>query len=254
MSFYEDIAGEYDSIVGAASRAEAAGRFVDWLVAKHRPRRAVEVACGTGLYARALAACGLSVVATDVSPAMLEQARAIPVAGPRRIEWVQATMQDVADRVSGPFDALLCMGNSLPHLLTDADLATAAKGFARLLSPGGVAVIQLLNYHRVLARGERFVGASRQGDREYIRFYDFLGELLRFNILELEWAAAGADPASRFHQTTLRPWRTEQVADALRGGGFAWVELFGGLDRSAFDPQESDTVLMIATRGDREIA
>lgn len=283
MGFYDEIAGEYGRIVNAGSRAQAAGRLADWLAAERRPRRALEAACGTGLYARVLAERGVDVVATDLSAAMLEQARSTPSPGPGRIEWVQATMQDAASRVAGPFDALLCMGNSLPHLLTEADLGQALSGFARLLSPAGLAVVQMLNYHRVLARGERFVGASRQGGREYIRFYDFLGELVQFNILELRWAErgkTGTDPVFRgstnsppraasrgngndaesevrpcfspdshlLHQTQLRPWRAEQAAAAFREAGFAKVELYGGLDRPAFDPQESEMVMIVATR------
>ena len=82
-------------------------------------------------------------------------------------------MQELAEKVPGPLDAALCMGNSLPHLLTDADLSAALESFRRVLRPGGLLATQVLNYARVLARGERIVGIDRHGERLYVRFYDF---------------------------------------------------------------------------------
>ena len=43
-------------------------------------------------------------------------------------------MQNLPASLAGPFDALLCMGNSLPHLLTDEDLTAALSGFRRRLA------------------------------------------------------------------------------------------------------------------------
>jgi SAM-dependent methyltransferase len=55
-----------------------------------RPKRVLEIAAGTGVVTRALAAAlpDAGIVATDLNPAMLEQARAIGTARP--VEWRQA--------------------------------------------------------------------------------------------------------------------------------------------------------------------
>jgi SAM-dependent methyltransferase len=249
MGFYDELAGEYDTIVGAASRASAAAKFADWLVRTHAPARVLETACGTGLYAQVLAQRGVQVVAADLEPAMIARARRSPQRG-TPIEWLCAPMQTIADHVQGPFDAVLCMGNSLPHLLTDADLAATLAGFRRLLRPGGAAVIQLLNYTRVLDRRERIVGITRHEgkdeSREYVRFYDFLESgLVRFNILGIRWAADGCQ--HELHHTDLRPYRPADVSAALRSAGFARVDLFGSLDGQPFDEAKNETVMCVAS-------
>ncbi len=247
MSFYDELAGEYDILVDAASRLASGMKFADWLLQAHAPRRVLDTACGTGMYARLLAERGVQVTAADLEPAMIARARRDPQHG-TAIEWLCAPMQTIADHVQGPFDAVLCMGNSLPHLLSDADLAATLTGFRRLLKAGGLAVIQLLNYTRVLGRHERIVGITRhQGDnetREYIRFYDFLEGRLRFNVLVIRWADGQCE--HQLHHTDLRPYRPEEVRAALLAAGFARVDLFGTLDAQPFDPAASETVMCVA--------
>ena len=155
-------------------------------------------------------------------------------------------MQALADRVEGPVDAVVCMGNSLPHLLTDDDLAATLAGFHSMLAPGGITVIQLLNYQRLLAAGERVVGVTRSGDSHYLRFYDFGTDLIQFNILEMHWT--GSECEHHLHQTPLRPYTAADLEPALAEADFVNVEVFGGLDLSEFQPAESDQLLLIAHR------
>ncbi len=244
MSFYDRLASDYDRIVDVRRREAAAERFAGRLVADFGVRRALEVACGTGLYARALAGAGVEVVASDLSGEMLAEARQ---AGGGGVTWIEAPMERIADHVADGFDAVLCMGNSLPHLLEDDVLAEALAGFARLLREGGLAVMQLLNYDRVLARGERFVGASRRGQTEYVRFYDFGADRLRFNILELRWQGERVEHA--LHATELRPYRAGELAEALSSAGFGRIERFSGLGLEPFDARDSDGLLIVAHRG-----
>jgi SAM-dependent methyltransferase len=246
MGFYEEIAGSYDEVVGRAGREDAARRLVDWLICERGVGRVLDVACGTGLHAGLLAERGVAVTASDASEAMVAQARRRlgPTAG--RIRWLHAPMEDVAAEAHGPFDAILCLGNSLPHLLTDEQLDRAVRGWRGLLAPGGVALVQWLNYGRILERRERIVGVTREGPTEYVRFYDFLEERVRFNLLILRWEAGRC--GHELHETTLRPWRPEQVGSAFEEGGFARPAFHGGMPEARFDPHESEVVMLIAAR------
>jgi glycine/sarcosine N-methyltransferase len=242
VDFYDAIAGEYDTIVDDDARRDSARRLAGWLVESLGAQRVLDVACGTGLHVRALSERGVDVVAADASEAMLRQARAHDAEG--RVAWVHSPMQEIAEQVRGPFDAILCLGNSLPHLLTDAELQAALRGFASLLAPGGAALIQLLNYDRILARRERIVGITRRGDTQYIRFYDFLPNRLRFNLLEVSWRGEQAD--HRLHQTELRPFRSGELCDALRIAGFAPPAMYDGPSLGAFDSEASEGLLLVA--------
>ena len=244
MDFYDQIAAEYDHIVDPGDRAEGARRFVARLSERHAVASAVAAACGTGLYAQALADHGAAVIAADISEPMLQQAQ-LAVDDPR-VRWVCTPMQALADHVADPVDAVVCMGNSLPHLLTDDDLAATLAGFHSMLAPGGIAVIQLLNYQRLLAASERIVGVTRSGDSHYLRFYDFGPDLIQFNILEMHWT--GSECEHHLHQTPLQPYTAADLEPALAAAGFVNVETFGGLDLSPFQPAESDQLLLIAHR------
>lgn len=244
MGLYEQIASEYDDVTGQAARIEPVRRFLAELGGRHRLGRVLDAACGTGLHAVLLAQGGAAVTGADLSEPMLDQARRRADEAGAVVHWLAAPMQQLAARVPGPFDAVLCLGNSLPHLLQPGELDATLAGFASLLAPGGVVVLQLLNYSRILARGERIIGVTRSAGREYVRFYDFLGDLVQFNVLTLEWT--DGECRTDLASTPLRPYRPADIADSLRRGGLAHIEQFGGLDFRPFDETQSDVLLILA--------
>lgn len=247
MDLYEHIANDYDAVTGAIGRRQAAREMLAELRRRHPFERVLDVACGNGMHAMMLAEMGVSVSAGDISEAMLDQARHRARDAGLNIRWVHEPMQDIAGRVEGPFDAILCLGNSLPHLLDPRELTRALAGFAGLLSPKGVVVLQLLNYTRILAGQERIVGVTRQGDTEYVRFYDFLDDLVRFNVLKLTWSADGC--THDLADALLRPYKREEIAAACRTAGLARVDCYAGGTFADFDERNSDTLLLIAGQG-----
>lgn len=248
MSFYDRLAGQYDRIVAEHDRSEAARTFAEGFESlRFRPQRVLDVACGTGEYALAFARRGCEVVGVDLSERMLSIARDRAEERGLDIRWEQAAMQTLDSRRArqwGRFDAVLCMGNSLPHLASVRELRRTLRGFARRLNPSGAAAVQVLNYPRILQRGERILGVTREGDLEYVRFYDFLPRRVRFNVLQMHWREGKCE--TRLHQTLLRPWGGEEIEDGFARAGLQRVRHYGGLDLSAFDPERSPTRLTLA--------
>lgn len=244
MDFYDGIAGEYDEITGSAERSAKAEGFVKELQARYPVKSALDAACGTGVYTIPLARMGVRTVGSDISAAMLAQARRRAEEAGAPVEWVCSPMQELTAHVRERFDAVLCMGNSFPHLLADADRDTALDAFRELLNPGGVLVLQLLNYARILARQERIVGIDRHGERQYVRFYDFLPRQVRFNILTIAWQ--GRQCRHELHSTLLRPYTAKEMHDALARRGLREIELYAGLGFAPFDEERSETVMLIA--------
>ena len=246
MDFYDEIASDYDAMTGAGQRAARAEVFLRELVSRYRIESALDAACGTGLYAIALAKMGVRVVGADISAAMIDQARQNANQAGAQVDWLCEPMQKLDYKARGPFDAVLCMGNSIPHLLSDKDLRTALGGFAELLRPDGIVVVQLLNYGRVLAEKERIVGINRAGDKEYVRFYDFLPDRVRFNILEIDWSAGQC--THRLHSTELRPYTADDVATAMMRQGCSSVDFYSGLSFDGFDRRTGETVTLVGTK------
>ncbi|MBT3202383.1 MAG: class I SAM-dependent methyltransferase [Phycisphaerales bacterium] len=248
MNFYDNIADSYAQLTGTAARQPSAQRFVRELTQRFHITSAIDAACGTGLFAIELARCGVTVVGSDISVGMLRSAPgAAEAAGvdTKLCSWLEAPMQGLIGRVSGDRDAVLCMGNSLPHLLTDDELKSAIEGFFKLLAPGGVVAIHLLNYSRVLSAAERIVGITRHGAKEFVRFYDFNRDMIDFNILEIDCDSEGRC-SHKLSTTPLKPYLHSELCDALAAGGFGQIETFGDLQFSPFDPETSDTLLLVA--------
>jgi glycine/sarcosine N-methyltransferase len=147
-------------------------------------------------------------------------------------------------------DAALCLGNSLPHLLTDEALTGALVDFAAVLRPGGLLIIQNRNFDRVWAERERFMGPqSHQQDGDewlFIRFYDFHEDTLTFNMIRLRRTADGWTQDAQ--ATELRPIFSGDLAAALAAAGFGGITFYGGYDGSAFEPGRSGDLLAVAIR------
>jgi len=100
----------------------------------------LEVGCGPGRMTGALAERFDRVVAVDVSPAMLEQARAVVTAPNVQFAVVSGERLDgVAD---GSADALVCY-LVLQHLPARRVIESYLREFVRVLAPGGEAYVQI---------------------------------------------------------------------------------------------------------------
>jgi len=249
MDLYEHIADDYDTVTDAAGRGQAAREMLAELRRRHPFESVLDVACGNGMHAMILAEMGASVTAVDISEAMLDQARRRADAAGLDVRWVHSPMQEIhdSDQGQGPFDAILCLGNSLPHLLDPRQLLQTMATFSLLVAPQGIVVLQLLNYARVLARRERIVGITRNGDTEYVRFYDFLEDLVRFNVLKLTWSADGC--GHDLAHALLRPYKREEIAAVCRKVNLEQIEYYTGTNFTDFDEQNSDTLLLVAHPG-----
>jgi SAM-dependent methyltransferase len=123
------------------------------------PGRALDAACGTGRHAARLVALGHSVVGIDLTPEMLERARAnVPQA-----EFLEGDLLAIP-AADDKFDIVVC-GLALSHL---EDLGSGVHELARVLRPGGQLIVSVL--HPVLAHlGWQAPFANPDGERGFVR-------------------------------------------------------------------------------------
>ncbi|MEU0337281.1 class I SAM-dependent methyltransferase [Streptomyces sp. NPDC006193] len=134
MLDYEKEAEGYDALRGGEARAAAAAEAVLGLI-PGGAGRLLDVACGTGIVTRRLAAArpGLRVTGADLTPAMVRRAAARLPGAIVRADSRRLPFRD------GGFDAVTTVW--LLHLLDDPeDLRAVVAECARVLRPGGVYV------------------------------------------------------------------------------------------------------------------
>lgn len=119
------------------------GAIVEAVLAQS-PRRVIDLGCGEGWLARALAARGVQVLGIDAVPALVDAARQ---QGGGRFE-VMTYEQLGAGGLQAKADVVVCNFSLLGHVSTDAVLAAVPD----LLEPGGVLLVQTL--HPPAACGE----------------------------------------------------------------------------------------------------
>jgi glycine/sarcosine N-methyltransferase len=250
VPLYDDLSADYDRFVNWPARLAHELPFLERVLQAHGAKRVLDAACGTGRHALALTRRGYQADGADLSPRMVERARAAAVEAGLAARFEVGGLGELASTLPGPYDAVLCLGNSLPHLLTPEAVQGALADFREVLRPGGVLVIQNRNYDRVWRERQRFmpIEARREGEREWLffRFMDFHEATLTFNMVTLR--RDGAEWSYRVGATELRPIFEAELAAWLPAAGFR-VTFYGSYEGVPFDPRTSGDLIAVAVNG-----
>jgi len=242
--FYDFLASRYDTMTRFRQRLEGETALLRRWWERYRFSTALDVGCGTGVHAIALARLGVSVTGVDTSAAMLERARLNAKASKVSVQWIQGEMQQLEKIVHQPFQAIFCLGNTLPHLTGTDELLHVFQQFRRILTPNGVLVIQLLNYQKILNERKRILSIRQVGNILFIRFYDFLEPHIRFNILTIQ--REGDSFQHNLHSTLLFPFHRAEVETGLKQAGFSRINFWGDMKFSPFSPEKSGNLVAAA--------
>lgn len=258
-TFYDTLAPIYDRMIRWESRMKFETPLFADLWARYGTRRVLDAACGSGHHLRLFCEQGLEATGADASQAMLDLARQQIEELPegRRPALVQAVWSELPGKVSGTFDAVVCVGNSLPYV-TEADaLHRSLEGLWACVEPGGFLLIQFKNFAGMRARGEQFLplsaGTDPSNGREVLclRIYEWDKRIVNFKVVLLrrgEEAGSSAGGWTMDHWTTpLATYGPADVIVPLEAMGAA-TELYGSLAMDAFDPVASPDVVILACR------
>lgn len=137
MSIYKDYAEVYDQS-GQLAFSLRMLPYLQQLLERHpvQGRVMLELACGTGTVAIAMARAGWRVYGVDGSAEMLAQARAKVGEGEEAPIWSQQDMRYflLPERLS----LVTCLYDSLNYMLTSEDLLAVFRRVFRALLPGGL--------------------------------------------------------------------------------------------------------------------
>ena len=204
-----------------------------------RMRRLLEIACGSGSHALVLEKLGYEIVATDYSEDMLACAQRKVVKAGSSIDFRQQDMRTLAIQ-EGPFDAVICLFDSIGYVETNEALMQVFRGVHRHLRVDGLFVFEFWHAAAML-RSYDPVRVRRWSTPE--------GELVRISETELEHSRQIARVTYTIYELrnngtytkleetqTNRYFLVQEMAWWLSCSGFIPLKWFAG-----FTPDENIT-------------
>jgi 2-polyprenyl-6-hydroxyphenyl methylase/3-demethylubiquinone-9 3-methyltransferase len=134
-------------------------------------RRVLDLGCGGGILAEAMAALGASVTGIDAAEAPLAVARLHRESSGVAVDYRLATAEQFAEEACGRFDVVACM-ELLEHVPDPASIVAAS---ARLVKPGGDVFFATLNRNPksflfAIIGAEYLLRLVKKGTHSYRRF------------------------------------------------------------------------------------
>lgn len=253
---YDQFSTDYDRFVNWEGRLAVELPFLTAELAMLKgqdgqPVSVLDAACGTGQHAIALAKEGFDVSGADISAKMIDIARKNASAEQHDLHFKQAGFGQLTTIFGGEsFDSLICLGNSLPHVLDEESMLQTLGDFKSVLHPGGKIIIQNRNFDSIVIGRERWMQPETYVESGntwiFVRFYDFDPDgLITFNIIIL--TNIGNDGFQQHViSTRLWPFSHTQLVKWLEQSGFGDIRLFGNLEGVPFSAESSSNLVVTA--------
>jgi SAM-dependent methyltransferase len=243
VTFYADISMAYDDLfpVSAAQRS-----LLENLREEAMVRSVVDCGCGSGSQLLPFAAAGLACLGFDPDPSLVAIARR-KLAAYASVRIEEGAFADLPRLASSPFDLLLCLGNSLVHVPPDA-ASRFLSDAAGALPPGGLMLLQILNYERLFREGATELPLIRSADgaAELRRRYEWEGRRKVAFHATLR-ISTGEGPMISRNTISLFPLYPDELWEMVGAAGFGDVRFFGDFARTGFSA-DSEAVVCLARK------
>jgi glycine/sarcosine N-methyltransferase len=242
--FYDNFSGFYDSMTGFENRFKREKPFFIEMLKKFRLSKTLDIGCGTGFHSFLLADLGMEVTGIDPSKGMIDIATS-RLKDNKNIKFINTDLPGLRENSVAKYDAAFCLGNTLPHITDRNEAIDFFKQVKSVLSDGGVFILQIVNYNKVLKKKERILNIKENGGRIYVRFYDFLPQNIIFNILTI--IKSGDAFENKLISTELYPYTMEELEEIVKLSGFNISDKLGNIQFKEYNPEISENIILILT-------
>ena len=188
QQFYDQLSGDYHLIFADWKKSvQRQGVILDKLIKKqglNPPSTLLDCSCGIGTQAIGLALQGYDVQGTDLSPKSIARARKEAKNLDLKIKFQPADFRKLSQVIKDQFEIIITCDNSLPHLLTNKDLALAIKNIYKVMKPNGLLIASIRDYDTLLKEKPTITQPTLYGKGEgcYFSFQEWIWDK---NIYEL---------------------------------------------------------------------
>lgn len=232
---YQDLVPFYDRIFPLN---QPALNFIMEVV--NKGESLLDIGAGTGNLAIALAEKGYKVTASEPEERMAKAIREKAIAKNVEVNVYTKTMEEV-DEFTDQFHAIVCVGNTLPHLPNIPSIKQFFQKCHSTLKEGGKLIIQTVNYDKVLGTTEFSFPVINTNDFIFERHYEKKGEHILFT------TKLTTNTGVIENTIPLFPITAEQLISLLHEANFHTIELYGNFKKEKHTV-ESPATIVIATK------
>jgi SAM-dependent methyltransferase len=203
--------------------------------------RVIDIGCGHGRYALALAERGPEIVGLDFSVALLNRARHLAADLRTEVRWIRGDMRRLPFR-SGCVGAAILI-DAFGFFDTEEEHELVLREAARVLSPGGRLALKVVNGGQVL---DDFRETERE-ERDGVAITVSNTLTLEPPRLMQKVVVSGRRGDGEYERRQ-RLYRVGELRAVLELAGFAIVGVFAGPDGTPFEPTVSSTMWIVGER------
>ncbi|MDH3268137.1 MAG: class I SAM-dependent methyltransferase [Ignavibacteria bacterium] len=237
--FYNELASEYDQMIAFKKAIENKKRLLKNLITPEM-KYAADLGCGSGVDSIALTSLGLKVTAFDPSAEMLEVAKENIIKEKAKVTLHNQFADSISEDFDEQFDLVVSLGNTFANIGSE-QLIKSLQRCKQILKPQGILLIQILNYDKILNEKQRIVNITEGEDEYFIRFYDFIGTEIIFNIITFNKEKSSKH---KLISTKLFPHTQNDFDAVLKKIDFSKAEYFSDFDLTIFNNEKSKDLII----------
>jgi SAM-dependent methyltransferase len=244
---FSELVDVYEALVDWPRRLAHEEPFYRRLFEAAAVRRLIDVACGTGHHVAMFHGWGLAVEGSDVSSEMIQRARQRHGES-ESLRWTVRGFDQPID-APPPFDAAICVGNSLA-LAGSLEMAEQAIGqMLAAVRPGGLAVVHVLNLWQLpdgpcrWQKCLRMAGPS--GDVLVVKGVHRSGAS---GFVDLIVTTLEQSPRLESESVSLLGIEAQMLTEFARRADAEHADLYGGYDGQPYQRETSPDLILVARR------
>lgn len=232
MLFYQEMSKIYDDIFPLEPGS------MDFFKSKLAGHTALlDIGCGTGNKTIEFKNTVQHLVGVDISPDMIDVAHKHHSAP--NITYIHGDVLKLEKTVKpSSFDAAICLGNTLAHMNTPNKININLDAINRLLTPGGIFIIQILNYDRVVKQKITALPVLETDTVRFKREYKWEKDKIIF-LTKLEYKQNGK---TYENNAQLYPLLKSELTAALNRAGFTIPQYYGSFEGAPYTAESFITV------------
>ncbi|MBU5673140.1 class I SAM-dependent methyltransferase [Paenibacillus brevis] len=245
MKWYEKSFGEDYLLIYKHRNQQEANYFVKMIMGWLKlplGSQILDLCCGAGRYALALADAGYHVTGVDLSPVLLRKAKEADL--DRHVRWVEGDMRALPEdgTFTECFDAVVNLFTSFGYFETDDEQFNVLMQIRRGLKPGGRFVIDVINAKYIQ---DTFVPFSQRKENDML-ISERRWVQNSFVNKEIVIEKAGSHP--RTYTERVKLYSLEVLGAMLQDAGLVLDKVYGGYGGESYDERCSPRMILLGER------